>query len=187
MAKAQLRLKLKKILAEMPCELKIQKSNIISDSLLDLLNSQKLNHLKIGYFAPLEGEEPNIFLNKYFEDNALIFPLIENDEQMSFRFCKFLDLIEVKKFGKRFLTPTNLDKIVEPEVVLMPGLGFDRSGNRLGRGKGYFDRYLENKEVIKIGLCFQEQLVGEIAVTKFDVAVDFIITDREVLRVETRE
>lgn len=67
--------------------------------------------------------------------------------------------------------------VVEPEWLLVPGVGFDLSGARLGRGKGFYDRYLENKDVLKIGLAWSEQLVEKIPMEQHDCRMDFIITE----------
>jgi 5-formyltetrahydrofolate cyclo-ligase len=66
---------------------------------------------------------------------------------------------------------------VDPEWFLVPAVGFDLSGARLGRGKGFYDRYFENKNVLKIGLAWTEQIVGKIPVEKHDCHMDFLITE----------
>ncbi len=65
--------------------------------------------------------------------------------------------------------------------VLLPGLGFDRKLHRLGRGAGFYDRYLEGIQIYKVGVAFAEQLVEELPVEPHDVGVDAVITDRDVL------
>jgi 5-formyltetrahydrofolate cyclo-ligase len=65
----------------------------------------------------------------------------------------------------------------DPEWILIPGVGFDFQGARLGRGKGYYDRYLQDKDVLKIGLAWTEQIVERIPVEKHDSHMDFIITE----------
>lgn len=68
--------------------------------------------------------------------------------------------------------------LVEPEWMLVPGLGFDMHGSRLGRGKGFYDRYLENKDVLKIGLAWSEQVIKKIPMEAHDARMDFIITEK---------
>ena len=67
--------------------------------------------------------------------------------------------------------------LVEPEWLLVPGVGFDKDGARLGRGKGFYDRYLEGKDVLRIGLAWSEQMVDKIPVEAHDSHMDFIITE----------
>ncbi len=69
------------------------------------------------------------------------------------------------------------------DLVVVPGLGFDRKGNRLGRGGSYYDRFFANKELKapKCGFAFAEQLIESVPVTDHDVPVDFLVTDEEAL------
>jgi 5-formyltetrahydrofolate cyclo-ligase len=69
------------------------------------------------------------------------------------------------------------------DLVVAPGLGFDRSGNRLGRGGSYYDRFFTNKDLKakKCGFAFAQQVLEEVPVTEHDVPVDFLVTDEEVL------
>jgi 5-formyltetrahydrofolate cyclo-ligase len=64
------------------------------------------------------------------------------------------------------------------DLIIVPGVGFDRQGNRLGRGGGYYDGLLRrSKKVYKIGICFREQLVKKVPMTRRDVPVNEVITD----------
>jgi 5-formyltetrahydrofolate cyclo-ligase len=64
------------------------------------------------------------------------------------------------------------------DLIIVPGVAFDKKGGRLGRGAGYYDRFLRKaRRVPKIGLCFREQLVKKVPMKKFDMSVDKVITD----------
>lgn len=72
-------------------------------------------------------------------------------------------------------------------LVLVPGLAFDRGGNRLGRGKGYYDRFFANpllKDVIKVGIAWSLQIVDKVDVKSHDVPVDFVCTEKNYFRSE---
>lgn len=68
--------------------------------------------------------------------------------------------------------------LVEPKWFLVPGIGFDLSGARLGRGKGYYDRYLFESDGLRIGLAWTEQIVDKVPVEGHDCHMDFIITEK---------
>ena len=71
----------------------------------------------------------------------------------------------------------------EIQLVVAPGLGFDRKGNRLGRGGSYYDRFFTNRELkaVKCGFAFAEQVKETVPVMEHDVPVDMLVTDEEVL------
>jgi len=65
------------------------------------------------------------------------------------------------------------------DVVLVPGIAFTRSGARMGRGFGFFDRFLARRAVsaIKVGLAFRFQIVESLPVESHDVELDLVVTD----------
>lgn len=78
--------------------------------------------------------------------------------------------------GAPWLTPPY--KVVEPGWCLVPGVSFSlNGGQRLGRGKGYYDRFFEGRTGTKIGLAWSGQLKENIPVESHDCHMDFIVTE----------
>lgn len=75
----------------------------------------------------------------------------------------------------------NESEQVEPDVMLVPGVVFDTSLNRIGFGVGYFDRFLKETSALKIGICFDMQIVPKIDAESFDVAMDMLVTEKRVI------
>lgn len=69
------------------------------------------------------------------------------------------------------------------ELVIVPGVAYDRRGNRVGRGKGFYDRLLADTDAVTIGVGFDFQLYDDIEAEEFDVPVQFVITDKGVIKV----
>lgn len=155
------------------------KSEQVALRLRDFLFQQAYIPKKIGGFYPL-GSEVNWLLGN--EDLNLLFPKMVGPGEMIFSFCKVSELKERKRFGQIFREPPSKTED-EPEIVIVPALAFDRRGNRLGRGKGFYDKYLANGKYITIGICFSEQLLDEVPVDENDIGMDFIITDSELIRI----
>ncbi len=63
------------------------------------------------------------------------------------------------------------------DVAIVPGMGFDSEGHRLGRGKGYYDRFLSHVSTYKIGVCFDFQLMEQIPCEEYDVVMDEVVCD----------
>lgn len=70
------------------------------------------------------------------------------------------------------------------DLVIVPGLGFDPTGTRLGRGRGFYDRFLGRREFqgIPCGLALEEQVVPLIAADPNDIRMKMVVTDQRVLR-----
>lgn len=64
------------------------------------------------------------------------------------------------------------------DLIIVPGVGYDASGHRVGRGKGYYDRLLTSTRATKIGVAYDFQVVDSIEVEPHDIGVDIVITDR---------
>lgn len=61
-------------------------------------------------------------------------------------------------------------------VILVPGVAFDSFGNRMGRGKGYYDKFLRTTKALKVGVCFVEQVAAKIPTDHHDLAMDVVIS-----------
>jgi 5-formyltetrahydrofolate cyclo-ligase len=84
-------------------------------------------------------------------------------------------------YGEEF----NLDD-AEGVAIIAPGLGFDRHGRRLGRGKGFYDRYLADRRLsaaVRIGVCWSMQVLADIPVDPHDIPMDWICHERGVITV----
>ncbi len=90
-------------------------------------------------------------------------------------------------FGKNIYgipEPTSTDEVPRSKIdlVILPGCAFDEQKNRIGYGKGYFDRFLEGCKATKIALAFEEQIVPQIPCDPTDVRMDVIVTPERVIR-----
>lgn len=74
----------------------------------------------------------------------------------------------------------------EIDFIVVPGLGFDRQGDRLGRGGGFYDKFLSNESMnaIRCGICFDCQIVEHIPVEEHDIRMNLVITDQYVYQVD---
>lgn len=75
----------------------------------------------------------------------------------------------------------NESEQAEPDVVLVPGVAFDPALNRIGYGAGYFDRFLKQTNALKIGICYDMQIVPKIEAEPYDIMMDLLVSDRRVI------
>ena len=107
---------------------------------------------------------------------TVLLPRVIDDKDMELRrYTGPQDLQEgaygiLEPTGERF---TDYDAI---DVAIVPGMAFDAEGHRLGRGKGYYDRFLSRVPYIyKIGLCFSWQMVDHVPCDEHDIVMDEVI------------
>lgn len=136
----------------------------------------KIDFKVLGSYVAISGE---VNINEIFnllQGKHFALPKQIDNEAMEFVNYNLFDNLEVANAG--FLQPINNDFIV-PDVLLIPGIAFDKQRNRLGRGGGFYDRYLTaNSNIIKIGICKYECLLDLIPYSKQDVRMDYIVTDK---------
>ncbi|MDR0824138.1 MAG: 5-formyltetrahydrofolate cyclo-ligase [Prevotella sp.] len=67
------------------------------------------------------------------------------------------------------------------DLVIVPGVAFDRKLNRMGRGKGFYDRFLPRVPATKIGICFDFQLFDSIPTEPNDIKMDFVVSENDLI------
>ena len=185
MIKSDLRKRVRQILATLNKNFIQSKSQRIVENVLDILSSKSSSHeLLIGGFYPLKDEPQWLSLCKQIEAKWCWPIFEENSAQMQFALCSLEDLETKNFFGQDFKVPPASAHKVVPDVLLIPGLAFTKDGHRLGRGKGYYDRYMEKFKGTKIGICFEESLLELIPVDPHDVVMNYVVSDLGINRVK---
>lgn len=138
-----------------------------------------------GYY-PL-GNEVDIraFLQQALSDGKHVaLPRMEKEDLPAKRCCmnfyEIHSLHEVESGGFGVLEPTQMCSLVEKEeaVVLVPGVVFDKEGNRYGYGKGYYDRYFARfPKLYKIGIAYTHQMEDSLSVAEWDIRMDDVYTE----------
>lgn len=83
-------------------------------------------------------------------------------------------------------TGDDIEDIDNIELIIVPGIAYDNRGNRVGRGKGYYDRLLSRTKATKIGIGYDFQLVDEIDSEPHDITMDIVITDSRIINIKSR-
>ncbi len=156
----------------------------------DRLKSQMPCASAILFFAPLPDElDVWPLMEESLARGALCALPFFNAEQQAYGARQITDAatqIVTGKFGVREPDLSGEDIPLEKfNLILVPGLAFDLSGNRLGRGRGFYDRLLTGAAGIKCGVCYDGQLFPEIPTEPQDIKVDFILTPSKLVRRKT--
>ena len=152
--------------------------------LIKLLKKQennKITSLSLYYPSNYEVNVLSFFqLIKTIKIKTLL-PIIIPNHKMKFIEWQYLDPLKVNEFG--MLEPSLKTKSLVPDVMLVPLLAFDGQNNRLGYGKGFYDKFLnkslENiKKITTIGVAFSFQKYNKLPVSNLDIKLDYIITEK---------
>ena len=119
----------------------------------------------------LKDESKTIAVPKVVEFE-LIPCIIENFSGLVGSNYGILEPIETKK--------ANLQEI---DIVLVPGIGFDKNGYRIGFGKGYYDKFLKTTSALKIGLCMDFEIIENIPNDEWDVPMDIVMSEERIIRI----
>ncbi len=90
--------------------------------------------------------------------------------------------LELGSFHIEEPTGEDIVDVDDIELMVIPAVAFDRKGNRLGRGKGFYDRLLSTSRATKIGVGYEFQLFDSIPSEPHDVAMDMIITQKTLIK-----
>ncbi len=90
--------------------------------------------------------------------------------------------LELGSFHIEEPTGDNVADVDDIELMIIPAVAFDRKGNRLGRGKGFYDRLLSTSKATKIGVGYEFQLFDSIPSEPHDVAMDMVITQKTLIK-----
>jgi len=166
------------------------KSKIISKKILSLKEIKELKNIMI--YVSYRSE---------VSTNKLIISLLNNNKRIFAPYCikdeKRMEVVEIenpdqdlekgaygikepaKRIRNNKIDPKNLD------IVVVPAVAFSKSGYRVGYGGGYYDRFLERlaNKTITIGINYEEMLFDTVPKEDHDLAVDMVVTDKRLLRI----
>ncbi len=119
------------------------------------------------------------FIQKWSNEKILVLPAIKGDN------------LKLKVYGQNVKMVQHALGIYEPDLpetytgkvdlAIVPGVAFDLKKNRLGRGKGFYDRYFRRNKTLKIGVGFDLQLLDSVPARRFDKIMDKIITPSHIV------
>ena len=171
--------------------LKIRKNNfnknlkININNFVPFLKSNTDSAYNLGGYYPSNYEIDDLEILDLLEKKnfKISLPVIRKNNQMNFFKWSNNDPLKINKFG--IPEPISSKKFY-PDILLIPLVSYDNDLNRLGYGGGFYDRYIEKiekvKKVIKIGLAFSCQKIKNMPLSKHDKKLDFIITEKKILK-----
>ena len=155
-----------------------EKSTLVTEIFLESDVYKKASTIML--YMPIRNEvDTGKIISKGFADGKkLVFPVTDRESGIITPY--FADgKTEFKKGAFSVPEPSLREKmrLEEIDVVLVPGIGFDYFGNRIGFGKGCYDMLLCKCNALKIGVCYEFQLLEKIPYDEHDIKMDYILTE----------
>ena len=168
--------------------LKLRKENFSKDlqmnfqSIIKIVREKKQKKKIIGGYYSYNYEVDAIPILEKFEKlkYTISLPKINKDSSMNFFLWSTNDPLNINKYG---IPEPITNKIIYPDILLVPLVAYDKDFNRVGYGGGFYDRYIKKikkiKNIVTIGLAFSYQKVKKIPIEKNDIKLDFIINEKK--------
>ena len=126
------------------------------------------------YWSMTDELPTHDFIVKWSETKTILLPVIKNDKMYIMPFSSKEKLV-VGEYGI-WEPDSQIEYIKSIDIAIIPGIAFDRDKNRMGRGRGYYDVYLGNRNIKKWGVGFDFQFYDKIPFESFDIKMDKVFT-----------
>lgn len=160
-------------------EKKAQSDEFIRENLI--CSDLYLESKQVLFYAGLDDE---INLDECINDALLLskkaaLPVCTDDSgNMEFYYINAMNDLKSGFFGVREPDINKCEKVTDfsDSICIVPAIAYDKSGYRLGYGKGYYDRFLKNNTLISVGVCYNELIEEDLPRDEYDIPVNYIIT-----------
>ena len=129
----------------------------------------------IAVYWSLDDEiDTHHFIEKWFNRKRLWLPVVVGDD-LIFKQFEGTDRMTAGAFGILEPTGRQLDNVAQIGLIIVPGVAFDLQNNRMGRGRGFYDRLLANSRAYKIGAAYSCQIFSQIPTEETDISMDLVV------------
>lgn len=120
------------------------------------------------------------FIKKWEGEKKFYLPVTYKDK-IVFREYNSSTVLEKSKYGISEPIGDDISNYSFVDLIIVPGVAFDRKMNRMGRGKGYYDKFLPQVKAPRVGVCFDFQLLDTIPADNQDVKMDYIVSENDLI------
>ena len=157
-----------------------KKLKINFEDILKILKKKEIKNRLVGGYYPYNHEIDAIEILEKLEKKGyqISLPKIKKNFQMNFFRWSKNDPLGINKYG---IPEPISSKVIYPDILLVPLSAFDKRLYRIGYCGGFYDRYIKKikkkKKITTIGLAYSFQKVKEVPINKYDIKLDFVVTD----------
>ncbi|MBR3985657.1 MAG: 5-formyltetrahydrofolate cyclo-ligase [Bacteroidales bacterium] len=131
------------------------------------------------YWSMEDEVQTHDFVNRWYQQKTLLLPCVDGDDLRLRQYTGPECLKEGEQFGIGEPTGPEYTDLNSVQMIIVPGVAFDRHNNRMGRGRGFYDRLLKSTpNAYKVGVAFNFQMVELVPTEEFDVPMNAVITEK---------
>ncbi len=177
MDKQELRKQVRAAKREVPLEDKIRRSMPIMQQVGELALFRSAQTVLL-YWSMDDEVYTHDFVNRWYKEKCLLLPCVDGDDLLLRRYTGPDSLQPGPQFGIPEPTGPVFDELDKIDMIIVPGVAFDKHNNRMGRGRGFYDRLLKTTpNAVKIGVAFSFQLFDTIPTEPFDVPMNLVVVE----------
>ena len=136
-------------------------------------------HTVLLYWSMDDEVQTHDFVEQYAQCKCLLLPCVDGDLLRLRQFTGIDSMRPGDQFGVAEPIGPEFTAIDRIDMIVVPGVAFDTHGNRMGRGRGFYDRLLKTTTAYKVGVAFRFQVLESIPVDAHDIAMDCVISEPE--------
>ena len=153
-------------------------SKVIGSSVLDVIRSSGLKSVFVFISDKHEPNTHDLIAELLSLGYSVSVPVVSGDIMASSAINMNTEFV-LNKYN--IYEPSEIRICETPNIAIVPLVAFDSELSRIGRGKGFYDKYLSGKDLLKLGIAFSCQQVDSVVTNEFDIPLDVVVTERFVL------
>lgn len=178
MDKQELRKQIRAAKKAVPFCDKLSRSLPIMEQVEQLKEFQEAKTI-LMYWSMEDEVQTHDFVNKWYTQKTLLLPCVDGDDLRLRQYTGPECLKAGEQFGIGEPTGPEFTALDSIEMIIVPGVAFDRNNNRMGRGRGFYDRLLKSTpNSFKVGVAFNFQMVDQVPTEAFDVPMNAVVFEK---------
>ncbi len=186
MDKAEVRKQMREMKRTVPMEEKLRRSERILRRVEQLPQFQEAR-VVLMYWSMADEVQTHDFVERWYREKTVLLPCVDGDDLRLRQYTGPECMVAGEQFG--IGEPAGRDRLGAAgseewtdlkavDMIIVPGVAFDRQRNRMGRGRGFYDRMLKSTpNAVKVGIAYDFQLMDSIPTEPHDVKMDEVITE----------
>ncbi|MCR5444629.1 MAG: 5-formyltetrahydrofolate cyclo-ligase [Bacteroidales bacterium] len=177
MDKSEVRRRMRELKRAVSPEEKLRRSELVMQR-VEQTDAFKRAQVVLLYWSMADEVQTHAFVERWYRRKTVLLPCVDGDDLRLRQYTGPECLVAGEQFGIGEPTGPEWTALDRVELIIVPGVAFDRQGNRMGRGRGFYDRLLKSTpNAVKIGVAYDFQILDTIPVEPHDVRMNLVIAE----------